>query len=68
MSCVTVILIGVDWHNILINSDTLEIKCIIDWEYAGFYLKEMEWDWWRNMSNESILPETNKLATQLYNL
>jgi aminoglycoside phosphotransferase (APT) family kinase protein len=32
--------------NILIDPETYEIKCIIDWEYAGFYPPELEGRWW----------------------
>lgn len=35
------------WQNILIDPQTYEIKCIIDWEYAGFYPVELEGDLWQ---------------------
>lgn len=35
------------WHNILIDPDTFEIKCLLDWEYAGFYPVEVEGDYWK---------------------
>lgn len=35
------------WQNVLIDPITYDIKCIIDWEYAGFYPVEMESEDWR---------------------
>ncbi|KAI9632916.1 uncharacterized protein MKK02DRAFT_19768 [Dioszegia hungarica] len=35
------------WHNLLLDSETFEIKCVVDWEYAGFYPKEVESEYWR---------------------
>lgn len=29
-------------HNIIVDPETLKVKGVIDWEYAGFYPKEFE--------------------------
>jgi hypothetical protein len=29
-------------HNIIVDPETLKVKAIIDWEYAGFYPQEFE--------------------------
>ncbi len=29
-------------HNVIVDPETLKVKAIIDWEYAGFYPKEFE--------------------------
>jgi thiamine kinase-like enzyme len=31
----------------LLDPETFEIKCVVDWEYAGFYPKEVESEYWR---------------------
>jgi hypothetical protein len=35
------------WHNLLFDPITFEIKCVMDWEYAGFYPVEVESEYWR---------------------
>lgn len=35
------------WQNLLIDPETYEIKCVIDWEYASFCPVEMEKEDWR---------------------
>ena len=37
------------WQNILVDWDTMTIKCILDWEYAGFYPKDVEGESWRTL-------------------
>jgi len=32
--------------NIFVDPETYEVKCVIDWEYAGFYPKGFEGRWW----------------------
>jgi aminoglycoside phosphotransferase len=29
-------------HNVIVDPETLKVKAIIDWEYAGFYPEEFE--------------------------
>lgn len=54
--------------NILIDPDTLKIKCVLDWEYAGFYPPEFEGYWWMRDGPAQVLPgeedmeDTVKLA------
>lgn len=35
------------WHNILLDTETHEIKCLLDWEFAGFYPVESEGEYWK---------------------
>ncbi|WVW84720.1 hypothetical protein I302_106755 [Kwoniella bestiolae CBS 10118] len=35
------------WQNILVDPHTGEIKCILDWEYAGFYPAEVVGEFWK---------------------
>ncbi|KAL8992592.1 MAG: hypothetical protein Q9169_006979 [Polycauliona sp. 2 TL-2023] len=42
-------------QNIIIASDSLEVKCIIDWEYAGFFPPGFEFPYWRYSLQEIIL-------------
>ena len=34
-------------QNVVIEPDSLEVKCLIDWEYAGFFPPGFEMDYWR---------------------
>lgn len=36
-------------HNIIVDLGTLEIKAIIDWEYAGFYPPEFEFPFYQRL-------------------
>lgn len=29
-------------HNVIVDPETIKVKAIIDWEYAGFYPQEFE--------------------------
>lgn len=42
--------------NIMVDKTTRKIKCIIDWEYAGFYPVEFEGHWWKRDGPSVILP------------
>lgn len=33
--------------NVIVDPDTLKIRAIIDWEYAGFYTPEFEGQFWK---------------------
>lgn len=35
------------WYNILVDPETYDIKCIIDWEYASFVPAELEGEYRR---------------------
>lgn len=39
-------------HNILVDKNTFKIEAIIDWEYAGFFLKDFEIDLWKHQPDE----------------
>ncbi|KAL4948490.1 kinase-like domain-containing protein [Aspergillus filifer] len=34
-------------HNIIVDPETLEIRAIIDWEYAGFFPEYFEWPFYK---------------------
>jgi hypothetical protein len=36
-------------YNIIVDSATLKVKAIIDWEYAGFYPQEFEGMFYRRL-------------------
>lgn len=42
--------------NILVDPVTLHVKCIIDWEFAGFYPPEFEGYWWKRDGYANVLP------------
>lgn len=39
-------------HNIIMDSDTLQVLCICDWEQAGYFPAEMEVEAWRMADDE----------------
>ena len=43
-------------YNILVDPATLTVKAIIDWEYSGFFPKEMEFPFWK-LDHEASLEE-----------
>ncbi len=47
--------------NVIVDRDTLEVKAIIDWEYAGFYPKEFEMEFFkRSETGPSVALEGEK--------
>ncbi|KAL8791135.1 MAG: hypothetical protein Q9195_006032 [Heterodermia aff. obscurata] len=40
-------------HNIMVDPATLTVNAVIDWEYSGFFPKEMEFPFWKIERNES---------------
>ncbi|KAL8784777.1 MAG: hypothetical protein Q9213_003757 [Squamulea squamosa] len=38
-------------HNVVIEPDSLEVKCLIDWEYSGFFPPGFEFPFWRYTFN-----------------
>jgi serine/threonine protein kinase len=59
------------WQNILIDPQTCDIRCIIDWEYAGFYPVELEGDWTRQCPSVALAEpasDVQQVVSLLYNL
>lgn len=48
------------WHNLLFDPITFEIKCVLDWEYAGFYPVEVEGQYWRRSGSLSRVCDVEK--------
>jgi thiamine kinase-like enzyme len=40
--------------NIMLDPETLDVLCIIDWEYGGFFPEEFEWPMWRLTHREYL--------------
>jgi aminoglycoside phosphotransferase len=60
--------------NVLVDPATLKIKCIIDWEYAGFYPPEFEGYWWKRRgpaqvaAGEEHMEDTRALTQRVIDL
>ena len=53
-------------HNIMVDPATLTVNAIVDWEYSGFFPKEMEFPFWKVDRNESYDEEhCNKMIELL---
>ena len=47
-------------HNVIVDPETLKIKAIIDWEYAGFFPQEFEGMFFRRPGpSVALAGETN---------
>lgn len=42
-------------QNIIVDPDTLKIKAIVDWEYAGFYPPAFEWPFYKRLGPSSAI-------------
>ena len=42
-------------HNVIVDPNTLKIKAIIDWEYAGFYPAGFEWPFYTRVGPSSAV-------------
>jgi hypothetical protein len=51
-------------HNIIMDPQTLQVKALIDWEYAGFYPVGMEF-WPGNLDKAAYCQRGNKLASAI---
>ncbi|KAL9106010.1 MAG: hypothetical protein Q9227_008918 [Pyrenula ochraceoflavens] len=53
-------------HNVIVDPATLEVKAVIDWEYAGFFPKEFEGMYFRrpgpSVALEGELNDTDQLV------
>ena len=58
--------------NILVDPITYEVKCILDWENAGFYPPELEGRWWTRQGPSCPIgdevDDTEKLKSMLWEL
>ncbi|WWC62633.1 uncharacterized protein I303_105230 [Kwoniella dejecticola CBS 10117] len=41
------------WQNVMVDPSSGDIRCIIDWEYSGFYPIELEGQFWRRYGTAS---------------
>lgn len=44
-------------NNIIVDPVTLTVNAIVDWEYSGFFPKEMEFPFWKKSQEESLEEE-----------
>lgn len=51
-------------HNILMDPDTLEVKALIDWEYAGFFPPGMQ-RWTGSLDNSIYSKRGDDIATAI---
>ncbi|KAK2611940.1 hypothetical protein QQS21_002046 [Conoideocrella luteorostrata] len=42
-------------HNVIVDPETLKVKAIIDWEYAGFWPKWFEGEFWKRSGPSAAL-------------
>ncbi|KAH8751110.1 kinase-like domain-containing protein [Diaporthe sp. PMI_573] len=54
-------------HNVIVNPDTLSIKAIIDWEYAGFYPVNFESPFYRRLGPSAAINGEEDDSLELLN-
>ncbi|KAG6041480.1 hypothetical protein E4U41_004057 [Claviceps citrina] len=55
-------------QNIIVDPETLKIKAIIDWEYAGFYPREFEGMYFRRPGPSAAIGDEHDDAADLVNI
>ncbi|KAL8728686.1 MAG: hypothetical protein Q9166_005250 [cf. Caloplaca sp. 2 TL-2023] len=52
-------------QNVVIHPDSLDVKCLIDWEYSGFFPPGFEFPYWRYTRDDYIMWDNDENGTMM---